>query len=67
MAAAEAAGEEYQAVFDPPAADPSLCHPETTCPTGKRRGEGVVRPTIVNIGCARPTAGVSLDGPTPAP
>lgn len=32
MAAAEAAGEEYQTVLDPPPADPSLCHPESTRP-----------------------------------
>ena len=32
MAAAEAAGEEYQTALDPPPADPSLCHPESTRP-----------------------------------
>jgi hypothetical protein len=32
MAAAETAGEEYQTVLDPPPADPSLCHPESTRP-----------------------------------
>ena len=32
MAAAEAAGEEYQTALDPPPAHPSLCHPESTRP-----------------------------------
>ncbi len=36
MAAAEAAGEEYQTVLDPPPADPSLCHPESTRPNWAR-------------------------------
>ena len=36
MAAAEAAGEEYQTVLDPPPADPSLCHPESTRPDWAR-------------------------------
>ena len=36
MAAADAAGEEYQTVLDPPPADPSLCHPESTRPDWAR-------------------------------
>ena len=36
MAAAEAPGEEYQTVLDPPPADPSLCHPESTRPDWAR-------------------------------
>jgi hypothetical protein len=38
MAAAEAAGEEYQTVLDPPPADPSLCHAESTRPDWARSG-----------------------------
>jgi len=36
MAAADAAGEEYQTALDPPPADPSLCHPESTRPDWAR-------------------------------
>ena len=32
MESADAAGEEYQTALDPPPADPSLCHPESTRP-----------------------------------
>lgn len=36
MAEAEAAGVEYETCLDPPPADPSLCHPESTRPDWAR-------------------------------
>ena len=36
MVDAEAAGREYETILDPPPADPSLCHPESTRPDWAR-------------------------------
>lgn len=37
MAEAEASGREYESILDPPPADPSLCHPESTRPDWAKR------------------------------